>query len=157
MPCKSLLTILLILLKLSVNAKYHLVEVEEDEIEDSRRTSVFNHKNNRNNYLGSSNNTNVNSSDYFDIGDFLGDGLKGIILGPRKGQDITTCPELGTEKIKFERMVNLEYNTQCWEDNQPVFSLSTRDGVQDLKIVEAKTHLTRVQNILLILIRTTYK
>ena len=137
MPCKTLATFALILLKHSVNTKYFLLKVEQVERKDYPTTKVFHEPNyNGNNYLESSNKTN--------LGEFLMAGLQGLIHGPKKGQDITTCPELGTEKIQFERMVNLEYNTQCWEDNQPVFSLSTRDGVKDLKIVSAKTHLTKL-------------
>ena len=137
MPCKTLATFALILLKHSVNTKYFLLKVEQVEKKDYPTTKVFHEPNyNGNNYLESSNKTN--------LGDFLMDGLQGLIHGPKKGQDITTCPELGTEKITFERMLNLEYNTQCWEDNQPVFSLSTRDGVKDLKIVSAKAHLTKL-------------
>ena len=137
MPCKTLATFALILLKHSVNTKYSLLKVEEVERKDYSKTKVFHEPNyNGNNYLESSNKTN--------LGEFLMDGLQGLIHGPKKGHDITTCPELGTEKIKFQRMENLEYNTQCWEDNQPVFSLSTRDGVKDLKIVKAKTHLTKL-------------
>ena len=138
MPCKTLVTFALILLKHSVNTKYSLLKVEEVERKDYSKTKVFHEPNyNGNNYLESSNKTN--------LGDFLMDGLQGLIHGPKKGYDITTCPELGTEKIKFQRMYNLEYNTQCWEDNQPVFSLSTRDGVKDLKIVAAKTDLTQLR------------
>ena len=137
MPCKTLATFALILLKHSVNTKYSLLKVEEVERKDYSKTKVFHEPNyNGNNYLETSNKTN--------LGDFLMDGLQGLIHGPKKGHDITTCPELGTEKIKFQRMYNLEYNTQCWEDNQPVFSLSTRDGVKDLKIVTAKTDLTQL-------------
>ena len=86
MPCKTLVTFALILLKHSVNTKYSLLKVEEVERKDYSKTKVFHEPNyNGNNYLESSNKTN--------LGEFLMDGLQGQTLG--SGTKLMTIDVIG--------------------------------------------------------------